>query len=96
MQDFLVADEQVRQEKRGITLQSLPHPWNEVDIFLKKYITCEGIYQTVYISLNSLYCLIYAIGIYSIFHFIYLKTYITWQDLQDQPDTHILPSPIMA
>ena len=50
MREFLVANEQARQEKRGIALQSLPHPWNEVVVFLKKYITCEGRYETVYFS----------------------------------------------
>ena len=31
-------------------MQSLPWPWNQVAIFLKKYITCEGRYQTIYHS----------------------------------------------
>ena len=31
-------------------LQSLPRPWGQVVVFLKKYITYEGRYQTVYYS----------------------------------------------
>ena len=31
-------------------MQSLPRPWNQVAIFLEKYITYEGRYQTVYHS----------------------------------------------
>ena len=50
MREFLLAGEQVCQAKRGITLQPLPHSWNEVEVFLKNYITCEGRYQTVYFS----------------------------------------------
>ena len=50
MRDFLLVSEHVHQAQRGITLQSLPCPWNEVVVFLKNYITCEGIYQTVYFS----------------------------------------------
>ena len=34
--------------KKGIVSQSLPQPWNQVTVFLKKYITCEGRYQVVY------------------------------------------------
>ena len=34
----------------GTAIQSLPRPWNQVAIFLKKYITCKGRYQTVYHS----------------------------------------------
>ena len=36
--------------KSGILLQSLPQPWNQVIVFLKKYITCEDRYQTIYNS----------------------------------------------
>ena len=28
----------------------MPHPWNEVVVFFKKYIMCEGRYQTMYFS----------------------------------------------
>ena len=48
VQDFLVASEQLRPSGWGIELQSLPRPWDQVVIFLKKYITCEGRYQSVY------------------------------------------------
>ena len=54
VQDFLMEGEQVQMTRRGIVLQSLPHPWNQVVFFLKKYITCEGRYQTVYHSEFSL------------------------------------------
>ena len=40
--------EQVQTTQRGIVIQSLPQPWNQVIVFLKKYITYEGRYQTVY------------------------------------------------
>ena len=50
VQDFLIEGEQVQMTKRGIPLQPLPQPWNQVVVFLKKYITCEGRYQTVYNS----------------------------------------------
>ena len=46
--DFLIEGEQIRQSRRGIALQSLLRPWDQVAVFLKKYITCEGRYQTVY------------------------------------------------
>ena len=42
--------EQVQSSRRGITLHSLSRPWDQVAVFLKKYITCEGRYQTVYNS----------------------------------------------
>ena len=42
--------EQLRPSGRGIELQSLPCLWDQVAIFLKKYITCEGRYQTIYYS----------------------------------------------
>ena len=42
--------EQVQTMRRGIVLQSLPQRWNQVVVFLKKYITYEGRYQTVYHS----------------------------------------------
>ena len=50
VQDFLREGEHIQPSRRGIALQSLPHPWNQVAIFLKKYITCEGRYQMVYHS----------------------------------------------
>ena len=48
LQDFLIEGEQDHTTIRGIALQSLLQPWNQVAIFLKKYITCEGRYQTIY------------------------------------------------
>ena len=78
--EFLVVGEQVRQGRHGIALESLPHPWNEVAVFLNKYITYEGSTK-LSTYLNFPYCLIYAIGIYSMCHFICLKTYITWRGL---------------
>ena len=56
IQDFIIEGEQVQMKKRGIVLQSFPQLWNQVVIFLKKYITCEGMYQTVY---NSEFPLLY-------------------------------------
>ena len=50
VQDFLRYGEHIQPSWRGIALQSLPHPWNQAAIFLKKYITCEGRYQIVYHS----------------------------------------------
>ena len=50
VQEFLREGEQIQTTRRGIALQSLPWPWNQVAIFLKKYITCEGSYQIVYHS----------------------------------------------
>ena len=50
LQDFLIEGEQVHTTRRGIALQSLPQPWDQVAAFLKKYITCEGRYQTIYNS----------------------------------------------
>ena len=50
VQDFLIEGEKIRQSRREIVLQSLPQPWDQVADFLKKYITCEGRYQTVYYS----------------------------------------------
>ena len=48
VQDFFVVGEQLRPSGWGMELQSLPQPWDQVAIFLKKYITYEGRYQTVY------------------------------------------------
>jgi hypothetical protein len=45
---FLEEGEEVQPRGRGTTLESLPHPWKQVAIFLKKYITCEGRYKVVY------------------------------------------------
>ena len=50
VQYFLMEGEHIQPSRRGIALQSLPRPWNQVAIFLKKYITCEGRYQTIYYS----------------------------------------------
>ena len=48
VKDFLEFGEQVSQGRGGIAAQSFSHPWDEVEVFLKKYITCGGRYQTVY------------------------------------------------
>ena len=50
VQEFLREGEQIQTTRRGIVLQSFPWTWNQVPIFLKKYITYEGRYQTVYHS----------------------------------------------
>ena len=42
VQDFLIEGEQIRQSRRGIALQSLPRPCDQVAVFLKNYISCEG------------------------------------------------------
>ena len=49
-EEFLREGEQVQSSRRGIALHSLPRPWDQVAVFLKKYITYEGRYQTVYNS----------------------------------------------
>ena len=49
-EEFLREGEHVQSSKRGIALHSLPRPWDQVVVFLKKYITYEGRYQTVYNS----------------------------------------------
>ena len=49
-EEFLMEGEQVQSSRRGNALHSLPRPWDQVAVFLKKYITCEGRYQTVYNS----------------------------------------------
>ena len=50
VQDFLIKGEIFCHSRQGIALQSLPRPWDQVAVFLKKYITCEGRYQTAYYS----------------------------------------------
>ena len=47
-EEFLREGEHVQISKRGIVLQSLSRPWDQVAVFLNKYITCEGRYQVVY------------------------------------------------
>jgi hypothetical protein len=46
--NFLEEGEQVQPRGRGTTIESLPQPWDQVVVFLKKYITCEGRYKVVY------------------------------------------------
>ena len=46
---FLAAREKVQQRSIGIVLDMLPRPWDQVVIFLKSYIACEGRYRVVYI-----------------------------------------------
>ena len=37
-------------KRKGKSTRLLPRPWDQVVIFLKKYITCEGRYQIIQIS----------------------------------------------
>ena len=46
--EFLEEGEEFQPRVRSTTLESLPHPWQQVSIFLKKNITCEGRYKFVY------------------------------------------------
>jgi hypothetical protein len=46
--NFLEEGEQVQPRGHGTTIESLPQPWDQVVVFLKKYITCEGRYKIVY------------------------------------------------
>ena len=46
--EILEEGKEVHPRGRGTTLESLPHSWKQVSIFLKKYITCEGRYKVVY------------------------------------------------
>jgi hypothetical protein len=45
-----VDNEQVQTKGQGADVSSLPKPWGNVSEFVKRYITCEGIYQVVYFS----------------------------------------------
>jgi hypothetical protein len=45
---FLEEGEKLQPRGRGKALESLPHPWKQVVIFLKNHITCEGRYKVVY------------------------------------------------
>ena len=49
MQDFLAANDNVQPRGHGKALESLPRLWDQFSIFLKKYITYEGMYQIVYL-----------------------------------------------
>ena len=48
-EEFLAPGEQVHRRDRGVALETLPIPWDQVTTFLKRYITCEGRYKVVYI-----------------------------------------------
>lgn len=40
--DFLQEEESLVKKGRGIDRLSLPQPWDDVSLYLIKYITCEG------------------------------------------------------
>ena len=49
----------MQPRSKGIKLETLPRPWDQVAIFLKRYITCEGRYKIEYIYdffLHSHFC----------------------------------------
>jgi hypothetical protein len=46
--NFLEEGEQVQPRGCGTPTESLPQPWDQVVVFLKKYIICEGRYKIVY------------------------------------------------
>ena len=48
LEDFLVGDETVRTNKKGYDRAALPQLWDDVALFIQKYITCEGQYMTVF------------------------------------------------
>ena len=48
-EEFLAAGEKVQRRERGVALETFPRPWDQVVIFLKRYIACEGRYRVVYI-----------------------------------------------
>ena len=48
-EEFLGPGQKVQRRDRGVALETSPRPWDQVTIFLKRYITCEGIYKVVYI-----------------------------------------------
>ena len=48
-EDILAPGEKVQRKARGVALETLPRPWDQVTIFLKRCITYEGRYKVVYI-----------------------------------------------
>ena len=44
---ILAPGEQVQRRARGVALERFPRPWGQVVVFLKRYITCEGIFRVV-------------------------------------------------
>ena len=48
LEEFLVGDEIVRTNRKGYNHAALPQPWDDVALFIQKYITCEGWYMTVF------------------------------------------------
>lgn len=47
-EEFLVGDETMRTNKKGYNRATLPHPWDDVALFIQKYITCEVRYTTIF------------------------------------------------
>ena len=47
-EEFLVGDEIVRTNKKGYDCAVLPQPWDDVALFIQKYIIYEGRYMTVF------------------------------------------------
>lgn len=45
---FLEEGEEVRMRGWSIDRESLPHPWEDMDYFVQKYITYEGRFMVVY------------------------------------------------
>ena len=48
-EEFLALGEKVQRRERGVALETLPRPWDQVATFLKRYITCEARYKVIYI-----------------------------------------------
>jgi hypothetical protein len=48
--DFLREGEVVWPRGKGMALESLPHPWEQVAEFVKRYITCADRYKVVFNS----------------------------------------------
>ena len=47
-EELLVSDEIVRTNRKGYNHPTLPQPWNDMALFIHKYITCEGRYMTIF------------------------------------------------
>ena len=47
--EFLALGEKVQRRSRGVALETLARPWDQVVIFLKRYITYEERYKVFYI-----------------------------------------------
>ena len=90
--------EHIQQSRRGIELQSLPRPWDQVSIFLKNYITCEGRYQMVYYSEFPLLSHLRHKALLNIPFYLFrdLQFYTIWRGLSEQPSIQTPPLPTMA